>query len=496
MRNRSVGYEFLSSHFGTTVFPVGRPARVASVPKVTLLADVLAVPAGVAPASDDPLEHLQFALKHEGVHLQAAILALKRIDSRTVAQAFHKSPSSVYLRVIAYLWEIANTSVLEGLGPATGPYAPLFDPLKYVTGAVQRNTRWRVDFNGLGSAAYCPTVRRTPELQGLLDQNLLLAARDFVAALEPSILDRAVRWAYLSETQGSFAIENEIPSPGKAEAFAALLARAHAPETITEDYLVALQNLTVTNPRDKAVQFRTAQNWLRNALPGALGVTYLPPPPELMVSLMDAVMALANGTDAEIDPLVRGALVSFSFVLVHPFMDGNGRLSRFLFHRVVSRHGQLPHGLVLPVSVAMKRHEDRYLQALQSFSRPARSLWSVVAIDDLRLDADFKGEPEHYRYWDATDCVTFGMQMVQESLNHDLRLESEFLRKFDAVYRAVNDAVDMNNNDLVLLVRSCLQNGGQLSNHRRKQLIGKGHPPTLLERAERIVTEVLQRAQT
>jgi hypothetical protein len=34
--------------------------------------------------------------------------------------------------------------------------------------------------------------------------------------------------------------------------------------------------------------------------------------------------------------------------------------------------------------------------------------------------------------------------------------ESAFLRRFDAVYKAVNDAVDMNNNDLVLLVRACL----------------------------------------
>jgi hypothetical protein len=31
------------------------------------------------------------------------------------------------------------------------------------------------------------------------------------------------------------------------------------------------------------------------------------------------------------------------------------------------------------MSVAMKRHEDRYLQALQTFSRPARELWQVTA---------------------------------------------------------------------------------------------------------------------
>jgi len=49
----------------------------------------------------------------------------------------------------------------------------------------------------------------------------------------------------------------------------------------------------------------------------------------------------------------------------------------FFFHKVVCGHGQLPNGLVLPVSAVMKRHEARYLQALQSFSRPARALWSA-----------------------------------------------------------------------------------------------------------------------
>ena len=111
----------------------------------------------------------------------------------------------------------------------------------------------------------------------------------------------------------------------KPEAFSASLARAHAPERITEDYLVALQSLTVTKPLNKAVPFRTGQNWLRNALPSALGITYLPPPPDLMMPMMTQVMALTNNTNSGIDPLVPGSLVSFGFVFAHPFMDGNGR---------------------------------------------------------------------------------------------------------------------------------------------------------------------------
>jgi len=457
------------------------------------MADSLGIPLGVAPTSNAPVDHLHFALKHEGLQLQAAILALKKIDRHEVGKAFAKSPSSMYWRQIGFLWEMANNEVMTGLPVAAGPYTPLFDPQQFVTGSSTRDARWRVDFNGLGTTRYCPTVRRTPEIQLLLDKNIIGSANEFIAGLDKAVLDRAVRWAYLSETQGSYAIENESPGSSKTEAFAALLARAHAPERITEEYLVALQNLVVSNPLDKAVQFRTAQNWLRNALPGALGVTYLPPAPDLMMSLMDQIMALANHPGRGIDPLILGALVSFGFVFVHPFMDGNGRLSRFLFHQVVCGQGLLPNGLVLPVSVAMKRHEQQYLEVLQAFSKPIRGLWQVTTIDDLQIDAVFKGDPDIYRFWDATDCVAFGLQMASAALDHDLRHESAYLQQFDAIYQAVNDAVDMNNNDLVLLVRTCLQNGGKLSNHRLKQLIAKGHPVGLLERAQQVVAATLDR---
>jgi Fic family protein len=42
-------------------------------------------------------------------------------------------------------------------------------------------------------------------------------------------------------------------------------------------------------------------------------------------------------------------------------MDGNGRLSRFLFHHALCQSGKLEKGLLLPVSVAMKRNEEDYL---------------------------------------------------------------------------------------------------------------------------------------
>jgi len=119
-----------------------------------------------------------------------------------------------------------------------------------------------------------------------------------------------------------------------------------------------------------------------------------------------------------LDPLVRATLVSFGFVLAHPYADGNGRLSRFLAHYTLRQSGALPNGYILPLSIAMKRNEPQYLQALQSFSRPARDLWSVLWIDRDNFTFEFKGHGSIYRYWDATPCVEFMYKMAEETLRH------------------------------------------------------------------------------
>ena len=128
---------------------------------------------------------------------------------------------------------------------------PLFDPATFLTGPSQKFTRWRVDFNGLGSPQYSPSVRLTPEIKALLKEDILGQAREFIRSIDPEMVQRAVCWAYLSETEGSYAIEREAPTGNRTEAFARLLARAHEEEQLTEDYLAALQNLTVQSAIDK-----------------------------------------------------------------------------------------------------------------------------------------------------------------------------------------------------------------------------------------------------
>jgi hypothetical protein len=466
-----VGYEHLRSALGLSAFPPEQPAVVAAVNQLEARPDALAVPAAQAPDPDDLLGHALFALKHEGTNLQVLAEALPRIGADPIQQALRLRPNGRYLRIIGYLWEVFTGETLRDVPAAGGATVPLFDPARYIVpdGAGERSARWRVAFNGLGSPHACVTVRRTPTVEAALAADVLAQARALAEGIEQPLLERALAWAYLGETRASFEIEREAPSQDKAQAFAALLRLAHDPRPLTEDYLVTLQCATVTNPFDRAAAFRHQQNWLASAAPGASGVTYLPPPPALARELMDALMAFANGTARQTDPVVAAACISFAFVLIHPFMDGNGRLSRFLFHHTLCQSGALPNGLILPVSIAMAAHEREYLEALQSFSRPARQAWQVEQLDGDRFAFTLQGAPSLYRYWDATACVAFSLRMAQTAVDTHLSGQVRFMRQFDAVADHINARFDIQGPTLRTLIVSCLQYDGRLSQRRRDQ---------------------------
>lgn len=469
MANEFVGYAHLVQVLSLHVLPIQRPALVRPVTSFAVIGDCLAVPQRLTPAKNQHLAHVLFALKHEGINLAVLAQALPMLAEQDLLAALTEAPGGTYIRKACFLWEAFTGRCLGYEEKAKGNAAPLFDPHRYITGPSVRSTRWRIDFNGLGTPHYCATIERTATITALLDYDVLGRSKALIRSLPPEMKDRAIQSAYLHETLDSFAIEREIPSQEKADRFVQLLRMAHEDHPLTENYLVRLQTSTISNSYDMAATFRRQQNRLSNGVRGAAGVTYVPPEPDLCRELMKELMAFANAAPKTIDPLVAGAVISFGFVFLHQFMDGNGRLSRFLIHQALCSAGALEDGLLLPISVAMKREEQRYLQVLQGFSRPAREFWSIGSPDGDDANLQFKGDPSIYRYWNATDCVTFTLEMAKQAVEVELRKEVEFLQAYDSVVKAVDARFDVRGSDLSLLVRMCLDNRGKVSQHRREQ---------------------------
>lgn len=489
-----IGYAWIQTELGAPDFLGRCRARLAPVHRIKRLDDGSSlVPHKLAPAST-LLQHALFALKHEGVQLNLLVSALKRIPPAELVALVQGAPNSVNARRLGHLWEASHERQLPGLAEprVAAAYAPLFDPAQYFVGPPQRDPRWRIEYNGLGDLLFCPVVRKTPALMAFIDKDILGQARAFAESVAEAQLERALNWAYLSETEGSFAIEGEAPSADKAARFAALLRRAHEQRPLTEALLVEWQNAAVTNPLDQAVLFRTEQNRLQRDTPGAAGVTYVPPEPALAKDLMHGLMRLANRRAAGLDPLVHAAVVSFAFVLIHPFMDGNGRLSRFLIHHSLGQSGGLPPQFLLPISVAMKKHEADYLRALTTFSKPARELCRVRWGGDEDYSYDWAPEADTwFRTMDLTEAVTFTLAMAEASLDTHMRQEVQFLVLFDRVSRHINERHDLRGSDLANLIVTTFQNGGTLSNNRRKRYAGRVQPQ-VLDAIEQAVHQAMQ----
>ena len=90
------------------------------------------------------------------------------------------------------------------------------------------------------------------------------------------------------------------------------------------------------------------------------GETYHDPPdfsriPDLIQRMCD----FANDDSVFVHPIVKGIVLHFTLAYIHPFMDGNGRVSRSLFYWYMIRNGYASVEY-LSISKVMKSHRGKY----------------------------------------------------------------------------------------------------------------------------------------
>jgi hypothetical protein len=166
------------------------------------------------------------------------------------------------------------------------------------------------------------------------------------------------------------------------------------------------------------------------------------------------------------DPVIAASILAFGFVFIHPFMDGNGRLHRFLIHDVLSSSGFTPKGIVLPVSAVILANQTEYVHALERFSK---SLQARTAYNPDLPEAPSTGNDAlYFRYFDATDQASFLYWALERTVEQDLEQEINYLLGFDTAYAALKNALDWPAHSLDLFIRVVNQNQGILSKTKRQ----------------------------
>lgn len=423
-------------------------------------------PLGYAPGASD-FDHLVFALKYDGVDLVALASIFPRLDRTELAQRIETQPTSKYARRIFFLFELLTGERLPIADLTRGSYVPVLDPLDYFVAEGRRVPRHRVIDNLLGDAGFCPVVRRTAALGAASVKPLDVLAREHTRAVEPRLLVRATTWFYVKETRSSFAIEHEEPGD-RMSRFVTMLASVGSRPLDDEASLTELQRAFV-DARYAETGFRRAGSrevYVGETMGyhehvhhvGARSVST----PELM-----AAWARMRPVEGPGGAVIEAACRSFSFVFIHPFGDGNGRIHRLLLHNVLARRGYLPPRLVVPISTVIHDDGPGYDAALESVS--ARILPFVRHSLDDRGELRIEGDPDLlYRYPELTAVCEATFRWLERTIEVELPAELEFLRRYDEVRERMREVVEMPDRKEQLFIKLCVGNGGRLSARKRR----------------------------
>lgn len=109
-------------------------------------------------------------------------------------------------------------------------------------------------------------------------------------------------------------------------------------------------------------EFRKSQNWI--GPPGASlnEATYVPPPPDKILSFMSNLEKYFYSKDKN-PPLIKSAVIHSQFETIHPFLDGNGRIGRLLivFFLLWKKALKKP---ILYISFYFKKNRKEYYNKL------------------------------------------------------------------------------------------------------------------------------------
>lgn len=114
-------------------------------------------------------------------------------------------------------------------------------------------------------------------------------------------------------------------------------------------------------------EFRHSQNWIGPAGCSLEEATFVPPPANEILEALDRFEKYFHAP-SEMPALVRLALIHYQFEVIHPFLDGNGRVGRLLVTLLLCAEKLLPQPL-LYLSAYFERHRDDYYRNLLAVSQ-------------------------------------------------------------------------------------------------------------------------------
>lgn len=157
---------------------------------------------------------------------------------------------------------------------------------------------------------------------------------------------------------------------------------------VDEELIKTLHKMTVEKilPPEKIGVFRKTQVVVKNSLTGE--VTFKPPVAiAVPVQINDFVDFINNAGPDEIHPVLKSGVVHYELVRIHPFIDGNGRVSRALSTFILFREGYDIRKF-FSLEEYFDNNATEYYRALQSVGRNEGDLteWLTYFTQGLAIE--------------------------------------------------------------------------------------------------------------
>lgn len=421
---------------------------------------------------DNVYDHLVFSIKHEDLNLCFLSRIFSKLSTEDLEVFVLSSLNGKYHRSIGFLYEFLTKKTVDIPNLNSGNYFDLLDDKKYYTGNLIKNKKWRVNVNFLGTTEYCPIVRKTDQLVNQLEWDISKDIIEIEKSFPEDIYIRATNYLYSKETKSSYQIEKEVPTMDRMERFINILSKAGTSDEedlLSENDLKVLQN-AIVDPRFANEAFRDFQNYVGESLPNFIeNIHYICPQPEIVRSLM-AGLKSSYHIARETHPFILAAIVSFGYVFIHPFEDGNGRIHRFLIHDILVRTGLFKEGFIIPVSAYMLNNPKEYDKTLENYSKPLMKIiaYSKNPSEEVEITNKSIVTP-YFKYPDLTEQVSFIAKIIKETLNTDLPKELKFIQCYDELKKSIQNIVDMPDKMVSNMILFLHQNKGVFPKRRRKQ---------------------------
>ncbi|MDT0641236.1 Fic family protein [Zunongwangia sp. F363] len=490
-----VGYAAIIDKLGLNI-PIPKPvALICNRNKSFVNEDWQVFPPSYLPEDHEKLsviealyKHLVFSLKYEGVNLLVFSALTRYFSQEDLYELVSIEASGQYSRRIWFLLEwIMGKEISKKKALSKKSYVPAVDTNLQFAITGKKSKRHLVINNLPGTPYFCPLIHRTAKIE-FSQSDIEQKKNEYLKGLGKDIIQRASAFLLLKDSKASFSIEGESPRSRRAARWGKAIGQAGTKD-LSEEELLRLQQVVIENSRFIEMGFRKKGGFVgeHDRATGEPIPDHISAKPEDLPELIKGLLA-TNQLLLENDfpAVMAAAKIAFGFVFIHPFVDGNGRIHRYIIHHLLAKKKFSQQGVVFPVSASILDHIYDYRNVLEDYSHPLLNHieWEQTPDNNIRVTNDTL---DYYRFFDITKQTEFLYNCVNDTIDNIIPREIRYLSAYDAFKRWLDDEYEMPDKIVALLVRFLEQNNGRISKRAREKEFSKLESGEILEIEEKFM---------